>query len=318
MKKPIVLLTNSYSPKVLEFVKERVPEGLEFRSLEKVCRQELIEKAKDADYFLASGRLKIDREVIDAATRLRMVQRTGVGLDSIDTVYLKEKGIPLQVNPGVNARAVAEHTLMLILATLRNAAAIDRQLREGIWLKNDNGIQNFSLTGKTVGLIGLGSIGMEVVQLLKGFEVNVLYNKRTRLNSEDEQNLGIKYTDIESLISQSDIISLHCSLTAETKGVINAERLSKMKQGSVIVNTGRGALVDEKALVQALNTGHLGGAGLDVFEYEPLHKDSGIMYANRSVLSPHIGGLTNETFGEMIDKAMAAINNHNKTRDCFK
>jgi phosphoglycerate dehydrogenase-like enzyme len=315
LKKPVVLLTNSYSPKVLEFVQSRLPEGLEFRSLEKAERTELIQRAKEADYFLASGRLKIDREVIDAAPKLRMVQRTGVGLDSIDVKYLGVKGIPLQVNHGVNARAVAEHTVMLMLSTLRNTAVIDSQLRSGIWLKNDNGIQNSTLSGKTIGLIGLGNIGLEVVQLLKGFNVEILYTKRTRLDAYTEQKLGVNHVELKTLLSKADIVSLHCALTTETRGMINANLIKSMKPRAIIVNTGRGALIDEKALIEALQSGLLGGAGLDVFENEPISHNSALFSLDRTVCSPHIAGLTKETFGEMIDKAFLAIQRHNLSRN---
>src|SRR5690554_6141230 len=186
-----ILLTNFYSSDLLSIIKQAAPDGFNVISLDEPTQENVIDKIPDADYLLVGGRIKIDNKVINAATKLKMIQRTGVGLDSIDFDAVNIKNIPVYVNPGVNARSVAEHSVMLMLSVLRNITKVNSIIKSGIWKKHELGIQNNELFGKTVGLIGLGNIGVHVAKMLQPFGVKVIYNKRARLNEEIERDLNI-------------------------------------------------------------------------------------------------------------------------------
>ena len=304
---PSVLLTNYYSPPLLSIVRESLPNGFDLIPLDEPTRDNIIKKAPDADYFLVGGRLKIDQEVIEAAPHLKMIQRTGVGLDSIDLAVLKEKGIPLYVNPGINARSVAEHTLMLILAVMRRLTIVDATMKSGKWIKHELGIQNHGLFGKTIGLIGLGSIGLHVAEMLRPFGVNMVYNKRAQLSAKDEITLNLSFRSLPDLLAEADIVSLHCPLTKETEKIIGWDEFSLMKPGAIIINTSRGKLIQEDAVIHYLKSGHLKGAGLDVYEQEPVSSDNELLSLANVVLTPHISGITYESFDEMMREAFRNI-----------
>jgi len=304
---PVILLTNKYSDKVLSVVRNELPQGFDFISLHNADRDTLIKKAGEANYFLASGRVSIDKEVIEAATKLKMVQRTGVGTDTIDLNTLKEKSIPVYVNPGINSVSVAEHTILLILAVLRRLSQVNAGIKAGKWGKNDVGIECRSLSNKTVGIIGMGNIGKKVVKMLKPFGVKILYYSRSRLPEIEEKGLLIQYCDLPILLKQVDILSLHCPLTHQTKEIIGKSEIASMQYGAIIINTARGSLINEVALIEALKSGHIGGAGLDVFSNEPLGKDNFLLNLDNVILTPHVGGLTLETFSKMIRDAFNNI-----------
>jgi len=301
---PVILLTNHYNEIPLSILKGAVPEGFELITLDKANKEELVKKAGEADYFLGSGRLPIDREVIEAATKLKMIQRTGVGADSFDMKVLNEKNIPVYVNPGVNAVSVAEHALMLILAVLRRVAVVNGNVKKGIWAKQDTGVQGRELYGKTVGMIGMGNIGRNAAKMLRGFEVKIVYYDMYRLKEEQEKELGITYAPLAEVLKQADILSLHCPLTPETKGIINAQTIASMKKGAVIINTARGGLIVETDLISALQSGQIKAAGLDVFAEEPPAKDNPLFSLDNVTLTPHVGGLTYEAFRSMMAEAM--------------
>ncbi|MCG6656342.1 hydroxyacid dehydrogenase [Halomonas campisalis] len=304
---PKILLTNYYRPEPLSFVKRLVPEGFELLALDQPGQEEVIRQAPQADYLLAGGRTRVDAKVLEAAPRLKMIQRSGVGLDSLDLDAIRQRGIPLYVNEGVNSRSVAEHTAMLMLGTLRKLGEVNAMTHGGQWVKHDVGIRCHDLFDKQVGLIGLGNIGSYVAEMLKGFGVHTVYHKRHRLSADQEQRLGVRYLPLQELLSTSDIISLHCALTADTRNLIGEAELADMKPGAVVINTSRGALIDEAALLGALQSGHVAGAGLDAFAKEPLPSDHPFKGMNNIVMTPHIGGITAETFGELIRKAFSNI-----------
>lgn len=304
---PTVLLTNKYSDNVLAVVRKELPEGFDFISLQSANKEELVRNAPQADYFLASGRVSIDREVIDSAVKLRMIQRTGVGTDTIDLKTLREKGIPIYVNAGINSVSVAEHAILLILSVLRRLTAVDAGVKSGKWGKNDVGIGCHSLRGKTVGMIGMGSIGKSVVKMLRPFGVSIMYYKPVRMPEQDERELNIQYCEMSDMLKQTDILSLHCPLTPQTRGLIGKSEIASMKHGAVIINTARGPLIDEAALVNALKSGHIKGAGLDVFSQEPPNQDNPLLKLDNVILTPHVSGLTLETFSKMMRDAFENI-----------
>lgn len=304
---PVILLTNHYSETPHSIVEKELPPGFTLLTLEKADKKELVAKAGQADYFLASGRVPIDQEVVTAATRLKMVQRTGVGTDTIDLKALDERGIPAYVNYGVNAHSVAEHALLLILAVLRRLPLVDASVKKGEWRKQELGIGSQELHEKTVGLVGLGNIGKKVAGMLQSFGARVLYFDVFRLPDSEEARLQVNYRPLPDLLKEADIISLHCALNEQTRGMIGDNEIATMKPGAILVNTSRGPLIEEKALVQALKSGHLKGAGLDAFATEPPAKDSPLMNLPNVILTPHIGGVTFEAFRRMMSEAMQNI-----------
>lgn len=304
---PTILLTNNYKQEVLDIVFRLVPKGFNLIVLENGDRNELLEKSVFADYFIVSGRMSIDKEVIDAALNLKMIQRTGVGIDQIDVEYLMEKNIPLFVNKGVNSLAVAEHTLMLILSSLRKLNQADGNIRNGIWSKQSFGITTNTLHKKTVGIIGFGKIAENLVRFLQPFQIKTLYTKKNQLDSEFEDMFGLEYCKLDYLLGNSDIICLLCSLNVDTKYIINQNSIKKMKDGVVLINTGRGQLIDETALVKGLKSNKIKFAGLDVFENEPLLEGNVLKDLNNILLTPHIAGITKESFEEMYIRAFRNI-----------
>ncbi|MFR8737620.1 MAG: 2-hydroxyacid dehydrogenase [Eubacterium sp.] len=301
-----ILLTNHYEGKPAEIIKSAVPDGFELEMLESVSQQELEGKVKEADYLLVSGRLKINRTVLENATNIKMIQRTGVGLDSIDLEYIRNHDIPFYVNKGVNAQSVAEHTILLMLASLRNLVEINENTKRGIWKKQAQGVCTHELCGKTVGLIGMGAIGRKVAGMLKAFGAKVLYNDVSKMKQEDENALGIKFSTREEIIEKSDIISLHCPLTDDTRHMINDRAVNKMKNGVILINTARGGLIDEAALINGIKNGKIAGAGIDVYEKEPVD-NSEVLNLQNVITTPHIGGVTYDSFYQMMYQAMRNI-----------
>ena len=304
---PIIQITNSYSDKVLEIVQTCTPDGFSVRTLKSNSEEGLISCISDADYILASGRTKISRAVLDNAPNLKMIQRTGVGLDSLDIDAIKEKGIPLYVNAGVNSQSVAEHTVLLMLACLRRLTALDRNSKEGIWKSKEQAIDTYELCGKTVGIIGLGSIGCKVAAMLKAFNVKTLYYSVDDVAQDVEKELGAERVPLDMLLRQSDIITLHCPLTDDTKCLINDITLSQMKDGVIIVNTGRGGLIDEDAMYSAIVSGKVRSAGLDVHAQEPFSSESRLIPLDRVIATPHVAGVTYDSFFNMMSQAMRNI-----------
>ena len=267
----------------------------------------LAESIANADYLLAGGRVRIDENVLSHATSLKMVQRSGVGLDSIDLEALRRHNIPLYVNKGVNSQSVAEHALLLMLACLRRLTEIHNNIVAGIWKKQEQGVRTFELHGKTVGLIGMGSIARKVARLLKPFDVRILYFDPYRLDEKTEHELSVEHTDFNTLLGESDIVSLHCPMTDENSRMINGTTLSQMKRGAILVNTARGGLVDSAALHAALQDGRLSFAGLDVHETEPIPAEYPLKSLPNIILTPHVAGVTADSFRAMMTDAMRNI-----------
>ena len=305
---PKILHTARYTGIPWEILKSVVPDGFEVETLEKLDYDCLIRQAEDADYLLVSGRLPIDEGVLSAAKHLKMIQRTGVGTEMLDVEALKRHNIPVYVNAGVNARSVAEHTLTLMLCCLKNIPQIDRNVKLGVWKKQQTGVGCNELFGKTVGLVGMGAIGHQVATYLKAFGAKVLYTDVFRATAEIEQQLSLTFVpSFEELLPQVDILSFHCPLTTANKEMLNASTMAMMKNGSIVVNTARGKLIEPKALYEALANGKLRSAALDVHYEEPLPQDYPLATLENVILTPHIAGLTYEAFHTMMHDAVENI-----------
>jgi D-3-phosphoglycerate dehydrogenase len=232
---------------------------------------------------------RFSKRVVDASPSLRMISIWGTGTDNVDLDACHARDILVTNTPGVNANSVAEHTLALMLAVARQIPAMDRGTREGRWPR----AMLVQLEGKTLGVVGLGAIGSRVVTLAKAFGMNVI---ATAWRGDDGRaaQVGARYVDLETLLRESDFVSVHFRLTDETRGALSRERLALMKPTAFLVNTARGALVDRDALLDALEKGQIAGAGLDVFHEEPVRADDRILTLSNVVLTPHNAGTTEE------------------------
>jgi phosphoglycerate dehydrogenase-like enzyme len=230
--------------------------------------------------------------VIDAAPRLRLIQKIGVGVNTIDLDAARRRSIAVCNMPGTNTQAVAEMTLLLMLATLRRLARLDDLTRVGKgWefepeLPDDLG----ELSGRTVGLVGFGAVARRLVPMLEAIGAKVVYTSR-----RPAPDARVTFLRFQELLPVADVLSLHLPLTTETTGMIDAAALAAMKRGSVLINTARGPLVDEAALCEALTSGHLRGAGLDVFSREPVGAEDAVLRLPNVVVTPHLAWLTTET-----------------------
>lgn len=305
---PKIIHTYRYTGRPWEILRSVVPNGYIIKTLDEPTQEQLIKEAADADYLLVSGRLKINKEVLDCAKNLKMIQRTGVGTEMLDKEEIKSRNIPVYVNAGVNARSVAEHTLTLILSCLKRVLAIDKQVRNGVWKKQETGTSCHELYGKTVALVGMGAIGRQVATYLHCFGAKIVYTDLYRMSKEQENTLGATYlTSFEELLPMADILSFHCPLTDDNKEMLNASTIAKMKDGAIVVNTARGKLINEGDLYEALSSGKLASAGLDVHYDEPMLEDDPLCTLDNVILSPHIAGLSYETFHSMMKGAVDNI-----------
>ena len=270
--------------------------------------EELLAKTKGVDAILSLLTDKIDGELMDAVgPQLKIISNYAVGFDNIDVKGAFDRGILVTNTPSDEVNeAVAEHTWALIFALSRRIVEADEATRRGAYRGWEPDIfLGTSLVGKTLGIIGLGGIGTMVARRAAGFKMNVIYNKHSQ-DPEAERELGIKFVNLEELLTQSDVVTLHVPLTDETRHMINKDTLAKMKKGAFLVNTARGPIVQEHDLVEALRSGQLGGAALDVFDNEP--NISPELYDMPDVVTtPHIASATNEARQKMGEQAVAAI-----------
>jgi D-3-phosphoglycerate dehydrogenase len=305
---PKILHTARYTGTPWDILKSVVPDGFTVETLDEATYECLLRQCVDADYLLVSGRLPIDEGILSAAKRLKMIQRTGVGTEMLDMEAIKKHGIPVYVNKGVNARSVAEHTLTLMLCCLKNIPQIDRNIKQGIWKKQQTGVTCHELYGKTVGLVGMGAIGRQVATYLKVLGAKVLYTDVYRATQETEQQLSLTYVpSFMELLPQVDILSFHCPLTPDNKEMLNEKTIKLMKAGAMVVNTARGKLIEPKALNEALSNGKLRVAALDVHYEEPLPQEYTLSQLDNVILTPHIAGLTYEAFHAMMAGAVENI-----------
>lgn len=250
-----------------------------------ITAENLIGGVADIDALIVRGRTKVTHEVIESAGNLKVIARSGTGVDNIDLAAAKDHGITVVNAPGANAESVAEHTLAFMLALARNLVGTVSTLRGGTWAKSD--FHGSELKDKTLGIVGFGHIGSRVAQLGEALGMTVfVYSRRPPAIGQA--------VDLASLLTQSDVVSLHVPLTAETRGLIGAKELALMKKTALLINTSRGAVVDEKALIQAIKSGNLAGAALDVYESEPLSADSPLLTLPQVLTTPHVAADSQE------------------------
>ncbi len=245
----------------------------------------------DCDALLVRSAVKVKADTLEKAPRLRVVGRAGVGVDNVDLNACTAAGVLVMNTPGGNAISVAEHTLALMLGLARAIPEASASTRSGKWEKKK--FLGNELRGKTLGVVGLGNIGQEVVRRARGFEMRIIASD-PYVSPVTAEDLGVELVLLDRLIAESDYISLHVALTPETRSMINADSIAKMKDGVRIINCARGELIDQNALRDALAAGKVAGAGLDVFDPEPLPPDHALLSAERLIATPHIAGSTEE------------------------
>ena len=267
-------------------------------------KEEIIEKAKDVDALVTLLSDKIDAEVFDSAPKLKIVAQMAVGFDNIDVNEATKRGIYVTNTPGVLTETTADFAWALLMAVARRVVEADKYVRSGRWKVNwhPSMLLGRDVHGATLGIIGAGRIGAAVARRAKGFNMKILYNSRTR-KADLEKELGAKYVDLETLLRESDFVSIHVPLTKETYHMINEERLKLMKRTAYLINTSRGPVVDEKALYKALKEGWIAGAALDVFEQEPTPADNPLLKLENVVVAPHISSASYETRSRMAEMA---------------
>jgi D-3-phosphoglycerate dehydrogenase len=252
---------------------------------------ELADALVDADALLVRSATRVTRTALARASRLRAIGRAGVGIDTIDVDAATERGIPVLTAPAGNTISAAELTMALLLALVRRIPAADRSMREGAWdRKRFEGIE---LHGKVLGLVGAGRIGGEVARRARAFGMSVVVFDPF-LNAERARSLEVECGTLDDVLARADVVSVHVPLTEQTRGLVGEQALARLRRGAIVLNVARGGVVDEHALVDALCSGHLGGAALDVYETEPLPADHPLRTLPNVVLTPHLGASTAE------------------------
>jgi D-3-phosphoglycerate dehydrogenase len=284
-----VLLADEIAPEGLRILEESG--DLEVDARPGIGAPELKSIIGGYDALVVRSRTKVTADILAAAHRLKVVGRAGVGLDNIDVECAARRGIVVLNSPAGNVISAAEHTFALMLALVRHIARADASVRRGEWERGR--FRGMELHGKTLGLAGAGRIGSEVAKRARAFGMRVMaYDPY--LSAEKAESSGIELVPLHHLLVRSDVVSIHVPLTEETRGLIGAKELALMKPSAYLVNAARGGVVDELALVRALEEGRLAGAALDVFEQEPVRRDHPLLQLENVLAVPHLGAATQE------------------------
>ncbi|NIM28951.1 MAG: hydroxyacid dehydrogenase [Gammaproteobacteria bacterium] len=276
------------------------PSWLDIRPCPEADDDLLFQLLADTEVLLHALR-PVDARIMEAAPGLRLVQKIGVGVNTIDLEHARGRGIAVCNMPGTNSRAVAEAALMLMLATLRRARRLDAATRAGEGWRLDPALFDDvgEIAGRTVGLVGYGAVPSLLAPVLVAMGARVLYTA-----TAPKVDAVAEWRALDALLAESDVVSLHVPLVADTEHLIDAGALTRMKRGAVLINTARGGLVDQHALVEALRSGRLLAAGLDVFEEEPIAGDAPLLDLDNVLVQPHVAWLTQETLGRSLAVAM--------------
>jgi len=268
-----------------------------------------IEQLERADFLMGFLRgLPLRPDDYPHLRKVKLIQVLSAGYDGIDIERLRQSGIPLCNNGGANSYAVSEHAILLMLAVYRRLPALDRLVRAGQWKSSKLGEeQEHELAGKTVGIVGAGMIGRTIARRLSGFEVKLFYYDPVRLPAADAAKLDMTYRDLDDLLRESDVVTLHAPSNASTHRLICDRTLALMKREAILINTARGELIDEAALYRALREGRIWAAGLDTFDREPPDPKNPIFKLPNVVLSPHAAGPTWESWPKRFGHSYANI-----------
>jgi glyoxylate reductase len=305
--RPKITVTRELTDGVMQRMQELFDATLN-RADRALTRAELEQAVATADVLVPTITDRIDADLIaKAGPQLRLIANFGVGVDHIDLHAARERKILVTNTPGVLTEDTADMTMALILSVPRRLGEGEKLIRAGLWDGwKPSGMLGHRVNGKTLGIVGMGRIGRAVARRAHGFGIRTIYHNRHRLPEGVEAELGARFADLDTVFSQSDIISIHCPHTPETHHLVNAHRLSQMRTDAYLVNTSRGEVVDENALILALESGRIAGAGLDVYVNEP-HVDPRLLQLANTVLLPHMGSATYEGRAAMGEKVIANI-----------
>ena len=287
MTKPRVLISDKMDPNAARIFAES---GCDVDVITGETPEELIARIGDYDGLAIRSSTKVTKAILDAATNLKVIGRAGIGVDNVDIPYASTKGVVVMNTPFGNSITTAEHAIALMFALARQIPEANAQTQQGLWPKN--GFMGVEVTGKTLGLIGAGNIGSIVASRALGLRMKVVAYDPF-LTPERAIEMGVEKADLETLLAKADFITLHTPLTSETKNILSRENLGKTKKGVRIVNCARGGLIDEAALKDLMDAGHIAGAALDVFETEPA-KESPLFGTPNFICTPHLGASTTE------------------------
>ena len=293
-----------FDPVAQKIVEDVTPPGFTLAFAE---RADQVTDAMLQHSDIIMGVAAVTDDMMVRAPRLRLIQKWGAGYDQIDVNAAERHGIAVAITAGVNANTIGEHAILLMLAVLRRTILADRAFREGRWITGELRPQSRKLYGKTVGIVGFGNIGRAVARYLRGFETRTLCSSRTKPDDETLPALGVTHVPFEQLLAESDVVTLHCPGGAANRHMIDKGAIAKMKRGAVLINTARGELIVEDDMVDALQSGQLSGAGLDVFAQEPLRPESRLRALDNVVLTPHAAGSVMDDVGLMARHAFENI-----------
>ncbi|GAB4539179.1 MAG: phosphoglycerate dehydrogenase [Anaerolineae bacterium] len=301
-----ILITDELSPQALERLETAAE--VTFDVVRRPSREKLCEIIPDYDAIIIRSSVRIDADLLPLSSRLKVIGRAGMGLDNVDIDAASLRGVIVMNTPGANTIATTEHAIAMLLALCRHIPQADASLRAGEWARSRFiGVQ---LYRKTLGIVGLGRIGAQVARRTQAFGMTVIAFD-PYISDDVARELNVTLVDMDELLARSDFITLHTALTPETRGMINARAIARMKQGVRLVNCARGGLLDEAALVAALRSGHIAGAALDVFADEPLPADSPLRSLPNVILTPHIAASTVEAQRDVgtqiVDQVLAAL-----------
>jgi len=301
-----VLLIDPLPSPMVERLRPLFPAGADFDMVPTSSEEDLAQYGAEAEVLLVINR-KVDARLLSFVPRVRLVQRVGVGYDNLDLGALQAAGVVAAYTPGANAVAVAEHTILLMLALLKRFVAAESAVRQGGWPTMElfqAGLGD--LANATVGLVGFGNIGRAVAERLRPFGSRLLYMARHAVDPTIEQQFGMRYASLDDLLASSTIVSLHLPLTEATRGLIGEAELAKMPAGAFLINTSRGEILDETALRHALVSGKLGGAALDVLRDE---RPGGNPFADlpQVIVTPHMAGGSRAAVERALQMAMANV-----------
>ena len=286
---PNIALVHSHDRQIYEEISRHTPKGFATVGIDaRSSLRDQISAAADTEYLILSGTDLPDEVLV--ACRPRLLQILSAGWDYLNVDLIRHLGVPVANNGGANSWAVADHAVLLILAVYHRLIEADAAVRSGRWREPLDGTNAFELAQKTVGLLGMGSIGRQVAKRLRAFEARLVYHDVVRLPGHAERELELDYVSTDEMFRTSDVITIHVPLIEQTRHLIGHELINLMKPTAVIVNTARGAIIEEAALIDALGSGRIAGAGLDVFETEPIQSDNPLLGMPNVIVTPHSAG----------------------------
>ena len=296
MANPKVVFLTGLPEQIVEVVLGYNPEGWTTEVVHGDTPLEDQKRAVADAEFIMVYRAHLHDDVLRAAENVRVVQTLAAGYDSLNLRLMRELEVPCCNNGGANSLAVADHAVLLMLTLYKQLMASDRSTREGRWSQPVSGTNTFEMAGKLVGILGLGNIGRQVAKRVKGFDSGVQYFDLFPQPPERERELKVTRVGLEELFATSDIVTCHTPLTPVTRHIVSRDLISGMKRTAILINTSRGPVVDESALIDALAGGRIAGAGLDVFENEPVDPDNPLLAMDNVVVTPHSAGTTWDTW----------------------